>query len=97
MLYPEGKAGKKRIGEELADLVEHKFSKPKGWMDGVEAELAPAEEAKLPAVDPITMEVVALMARMSPAAKNQMLWAAKMLLGPDVQRPQIKGKSDRAA
>ena len=34
MLYPEGKAGKKRIGEEMASIIEQAFDLPRGWMDG---------------------------------------------------------------
>lgn len=33
MLYPEGKAGKKGIGEDIADVIEAAFNLPKGELD----------------------------------------------------------------
>ncbi len=43
MLYPVGKHGKKRIGEEVLDSIERAFTWPRGWMDA---------EAPLPAPHP---------------------------------------------
>lgn len=33
MLYPEGKAGKKRIGEDMRDLIEDALGLPRGTLD----------------------------------------------------------------
>lgn len=33
MLYPEGKAGKKRIASNLVEAIENAFSLPRGWLD----------------------------------------------------------------
>lgn len=33
MLYPEGKAGKKRIAEDMVDVIEAAFPFARGWMD----------------------------------------------------------------
>ncbi|MDE1714911.1 hypothetical protein PWG14_20700 (plasmid) [Chromobacterium amazonense] len=33
MLYPEGKAGKKRIAEDMIEIIETGFNLPKGWLD----------------------------------------------------------------
>lgn len=33
MLYPEGKAGKKRIGDDMVDVIEEAFGLPSGWLD----------------------------------------------------------------
>lgn len=35
MLYPEGKAGKKRISDDMMELIENRFGLPRGWMDGL--------------------------------------------------------------
>lgn len=35
MLYPLDKKGRKRIAEDMVDLVEEKFQLPRGWMDGL--------------------------------------------------------------
>lgn len=35
MLYPEGKPGKKRIADDMVEVIETAFSLPKGWMDGI--------------------------------------------------------------
>jgi hypothetical protein len=43
MLYPIGKHGKKRIGEEVLDSIERAFAWPRGWMDA---------DAPLPAPQP---------------------------------------------
>lgn len=36
MLYPDDKAGRKRIGEEMAELIEKKFGLEAGGLDGVD-------------------------------------------------------------
>jgi phage repressor protein C with HTH and peptisase S24 domain len=35
MLYPEGKKQKKRIADEMVELIESSFNLPRGWMDGI--------------------------------------------------------------
>lgn len=35
MLYEEGKKGKKRIADEMVEVIESAFSLPRGWMDGI--------------------------------------------------------------
>ncbi|CAD6111721.1 putative phage repressor protein CI [Escherichia coli] len=35
MLYPEGKKGKKRIADDMVELIEESFGLPRGWMDGI--------------------------------------------------------------
>lgn len=37
MLYPEGKAGKKRIGDDMVDVIAQTFNVPKSWLDGSNA------------------------------------------------------------
>jgi len=34
MLYPEGKDGKKRIADDMIELIEEAFQLPRGWLDG---------------------------------------------------------------
>ena len=33
MLYPEGKAGRKRIADDMLELMEHECNLPRGWFD----------------------------------------------------------------
>ena len=35
MLYEEGKLGKKRIADDMVEIIEKAFSLPRGWMDGI--------------------------------------------------------------
>ncbi|EIP3474874.1 hypothetical protein LSA47_003020 [Escherichia coli] len=35
MLYPEGKKGKKRIADDMVEIIEESFGLPRGWMDGI--------------------------------------------------------------
>lgn len=51
MLYPEGKDGKKRIGEDMRDLIEDALSLPRGTLDMDPGATAaqPAERASPPA------------------------------------------------
>lgn len=37
MLYPEGKVGKKRIGDDMVDVIAQTFNVPKSWLDGSNA------------------------------------------------------------
>jgi len=58
MLYPEGKAGKKRIGEDMRDLIEDALSLPRGTLDNqfdVPGGLAatPPTEPSIPALNAI--------------------------------------------
>ncbi|HGJ5884258.1 hypothetical protein [Arsenophonus sp.] len=39
MLYPEGKKWKKRIADEMVDIIEDAFNLPKGWLDGINNDL----------------------------------------------------------
>lgn len=38
MLYPEGKNGKKRIADDMMEIIETAFSLPRGWMDSISPE-----------------------------------------------------------
>ncbi|HFK7186559.1 TPA: hypothetical protein ACG0BA_002201 [Serratia odorifera] len=35
MLYPEDKKGKKRIADDMVEIIESSFSLARGWMDGL--------------------------------------------------------------
>ncbi|WP_028715520.1 LexA family protein [Pantoea ananatis] len=35
MLYEDGKKGKKRIADDMVEVIEKAFSLPRGWMDGI--------------------------------------------------------------
>lgn len=43
MLYPEGKAGKKRIADDMIEVIESAFSLPRGWLDQAGEQLRPAD------------------------------------------------------
>lgn len=47
MLYPDEKAGKKRIGDEMVLALESGLNLPRGWFDGIAELSAPAEHADL--------------------------------------------------
>ncbi|WP_230682748.1 LexA family protein [Pluralibacter gergoviae] len=38
MLWPEGKAGRKRIADDMIEIIEKAFDLPRGWMDDIVAE-----------------------------------------------------------
>lgn len=44
MLYPEGKAGRKRIADDMMEIIENAFSLPRGWMDSITSEMPGANE-----------------------------------------------------
>lgn len=44
MLYPEGKAGRKRIADDMMEIIENAFSLPRGWMDSITSEMPSANE-----------------------------------------------------
>ncbi len=46
MAYPEGKSGKKRIAEDMVDIIEAAFSLPKGWMDRRDIALEDGPDSK---------------------------------------------------
>ncbi len=64
MLYPEGKRGKKRIGEDMRDRIEDALALPRGYMDDVAraaAEVgasAEAEESTRPTPSPALSHLV---------------------------------------
>lgn len=41
MLYPEGKAGKKRIADDMMEIIETAFSLPRGWLDQAGEQIRP--------------------------------------------------------
>lgn len=48
MLYPEGKAGKKRIADDMMEVIEKAFGLPRGWLDYEEQpDLGPAIQTPL--------------------------------------------------
>lgn len=44
MLYPEGKAGRKRIADDMMEIIENAFNLPRGWMDSITSEMPSANE-----------------------------------------------------
>lgn len=44
MLYPEGKSGKKRIADDMMEIIEKAFNLPRGWLDSLNADNRPANE-----------------------------------------------------
>lgn len=78
MLYPEGKRWKKRIAEDMAEIVEQSFGLPRGWMDGHDAPSpeAPPPVQKLPD-DPYVVRVTAIMRQLCPEQKGRILGYAE--------------------
>lgn len=55
MLYQEGKPGKKRIADDMIEVIESAFNLTRGWLDGVEAssttvEAGPAIRGRVPLI-----------------------------------------------
>lgn len=49
MLYPEGKAGKKRIADDMMEVIESAFKLPRGWLDQInDLDIAEAQKALNP-------------------------------------------------
>lgn len=48
MLWPEGKVGKKRIADNMIDVIETAFNLPRGWMDGITEEASNVAFVKPP-------------------------------------------------
>lgn len=46
MLYAEGKPGKKRIADDMMELIEKAFTLPRGWMDSIRSDLLRQAGAK---------------------------------------------------
>lgn len=44
MLYPEGKKGKKRIADEMIEIIEKAFNLPRGWMDLISSDTSSTNE-----------------------------------------------------
>lgn len=66
MLYPEGKRGKKRIADDMMEVIEDAFGLQRGWLDGENA--APAHGALARNVRPMVVQedprIVAVVAMM---------------------------------
>jgi hypothetical protein len=87
MLYPEGTPGKKRIAEDMADVIEAAFSLPKGWLDSSESGPARGKEKEtvttIPAKNDRQIEtVVALMKGMDTGRREKVVdfarWVSEM-------------------
>ncbi len=48
MLWPEGKAGRKRIADDMIEVIEKSFGLPRGWMDGISQEKSNVELVQQP-------------------------------------------------
>lgn len=85
MLYPEGKRGKKRIADDMMEIVEEAFDLPRGWLDMDDAGPAPGglTSSVLPMaerVDPRIAAVVALMLATDDTGREVALGAIRVAL-----------------
>jgi len=48
MLWPEGKSGRKRIADDMMEVIEKSFKLPRGWMDGIASENSNVELMQQP-------------------------------------------------
>ena len=48
MLYPEGKPGRKRIADDMMEIIEKAFDLPRGWLDDREASPEPVDTPSAP-------------------------------------------------
>ena len=52
MLNPEGKSGRKRIADDMIEIIETAFNLPHGWLDGIERQVAYAPTPALHVAEP---------------------------------------------
>jgi hypothetical protein len=50
MLYEQDKEGRKRIADDMVDLIEERFELPRGWLDDL-TEIADGEKPQAPVID----------------------------------------------
>lgn len=81
MLYPDGKAGKKRIAEDMADTIESAFSLRKGWLSEPGVITFVSAQPQHPNIQ----RVVELMGEMDDAGKAAVLGAAIAIHGQFLQ------------
>ncbi len=68
MLYPEGKAGKKRIADGMIELIEQTFDLPRGWLDGISD-----QDATVTAVSPKKRKLLELFDSLSTHEQNELI------------------------
>ena len=78
MLYPEGKAGRKRIADDMMEVIETAFGLPRGWLDGIERQAAYIPTNALRVAEP---ESTAQLIAEHAAALRRAYHAAEVQLG----------------
>lgn len=91
MLYPEGKAGKKRIGEDMARHVAEVFNLPAGWLEGKDVE---ESTETLEKVTPEASAVAHMFDKLNPA-QQKAVWG--VLEGFGATPPQNTGSTSAQA
>ncbi|WP_284271291.1 hypothetical protein [Mycoavidus cysteinexigens] len=89
MLYPEGKRGKKRIADEMIEVIEVAFGLPQGWLDLMSEPSKPMAAAQKVAENspktehhsnPVIQEVIRLMEATDNNGRMMVLGAVKLTL-----------------
>jgi hypothetical protein len=90
MLYEEGKAGKKRIGEDMAEIIERVFGLAKGALDERLSEVAVARESsagrsqgwsELTRVDAVEHHILTLFREADGRGRAEMVAAIEEIAG----------------
>ncbi len=89
MLYPEGKRGKKRIADEMIEVIEVAFGLPQGWLDHISEHSKPMAAVQRVVEDspktrhhsnPAIQEVIRLMETTDNNGRMMVLGAVKLTL-----------------
>ena len=76
MLYPEGKPGKKRIADDMIEVIEGVFGLSRGWLDTETSVSAPVI-GRIQPEEPDILTVVDLMRAMNAAQRGEVLGYAR--------------------
>lgn len=99
MLYPEGKLGKKRIAEEMIDVIEEAFGLPHGWFDLPLGSLLGTDahtDRGCPLIDPECVDLWERYKNASPQLKRLVDVALSREKRSEERRDQIKTMIDAA-
>lgn len=97
MLYPEGKAGRKRIGDDMIEIIEGAFDLPRGTIDGIVPRIVYTDPPQAHAAkEPSPADLMAVTDQAAELAKQANRIAAMwMRLSPE-KRDEFRAALDEA-
>ena len=73
MLYPDGKKGRKRIADDMMEIIETAFDLPRGWLDGIERTVSYPPSPALRVAEPTPEPSAQLIAEPTPEPSAQLI------------------------